>query len=355
MTYTPPKRSDGTYRDFREKLPWPKDKPFRILSLDGGGIRGIFGASYLAEIERRYLNGASIGRYFDMVAGTSTGGIIALGLATGLSASEVSKIYTERGEFIFPPPKKLTGWWRTLKSIRAPKHRSEDLKNELLRVFGHKVLNDATCRVVVPCYEAEHGEPFIYKTPHHPVYKRDLHASIVDIALHTAAAPSYLAAVENHGYKMVDGGIWANNPIMLAVVDVLANYDIAAENIRILSIGTGDETVKLAERHLTGGLFDWGFSLKAPLLFRMAATAQSKNVIGQAGLIVGRPNLVRVDLGAKDKQIDLDDVRLAKAELPNAAASYAEGNGSSVREMFLWEEADVFKSVFDPRSKEAAE
>lgn len=354
MTYIPPKRSNGTFRDFREKLPWPKDKPFRILSLDGGGIRGLFGAAYLAELEKRYLNGASIGSYFDMLAGTSTGGIIALGLATGMSAAEVSKIYTERGEFIFPPPKRLTGWWRFLRSIRAPKHRSEDLKKELLRVFNHKVLNDATCRVVVPCYEAEHGEPFIYKTPHHPIYQRDRHASIVDIALHTAAAPSYLAAVENHGYKMVDGGIWANNPIMLAVVDVLANYDIAPDNIRILSIGTGDETVKLAERHLTGGMFDWGFSLKAPLLFRMAATAQSKNVIGQAGLIVGRPNLVRVDLGAKEKQIELDDVRMAKAELPNAAATHAESNGALIREMFLREKAGAFQNAFDPRSGEAA-
>lgn len=343
MTYIPPRRSDGTHREFREKLPWPKDKPFRILSLDGGGIRGLFGASYLAEIERRYLKGASIGGYFDMVAGTSTGGIIALGLATGMSASEVSKIYAERGEFIFPPPKRLTGWWRFIKSIRAPKHRSEGLKDELLRVFNQKVLNDTMCRTVVPCYEAEHGEPFIYKTPHHPIYQRDRHASIVDIALHTAAAPSYLAAVENHGYKMVDGGIWANNPVMLAVVDVLANYDIAPDNIRILSIGTGDETVRLAERHLTGGLFDWGFSLKAPLLFRMAASAQSKNVIGQAGLLVGRPNLVRVDLGEKEQQIALDDVKLAKAELPNAARSHAESSGRLVRDMFLHEPAEIYQ------------
>ncbi|WP_065376792.1 CBASS cGAMP-activated phospholipase [Ensifer adhaerens] len=344
MNYTPPKRSDGTYREFREKLPWPKDRPFRVLSLDGGGIRGLFGASYLAEIERRYLNGTSIGKYFDMVAGTSTGGIIALGLATGMTAAEVSKIYTERGEYIFPPAKVLTGWWRFIKSIRSPKHRTEDLRNELLRIFDHKVLDDVTCRVVVPCFEAEHGEPFIYKTPHHPIYQRDRHKPLVDIALHTAAAPSYLAAVENHGYKMVDGGIWANNPVMIAVVDVLANYDIALDNIRILSIGTGDETVKLAERHLKGGMFDWGFSLQAPLLFRMAATAQSQNAIGQAGLLVGRPNLVRVDLGAKEKQIALDDVKQAKDELPNAARSHAESNGQMIRDMFLTKEAGTYKS-----------
>ncbi len=342
MNYIPPKRSDGTYREFRQKLPWPKDRPFRILSLDGGGIRGLFAASYLAEIERRYLNGVSIGRYFDMVAGTSTGGIIALGLASGMTAAEVSKIYTERGEFIFPPAKPLTGWWRWLKSIRSPRHRTEDLRNELLRVFDHKVLNDVACRVVVPCFEAEHGEPFIYKTPHHPIYQRDRHKSLVDIALHTAAAPSYLAAVENHGYKMLDGGIWANNPVMIAVVDVLANYDIAPDNIRVLTLGTGDETVKLAERHLTGGKFDWGVSMKAPLLFRMAALAQSKNAIGQAGLLIGRPNLLRIDLSEQERQIDLDNVKRAKAELPNVAHSHAEANGHFVKEMFLAAQAETF-------------
>jgi hypothetical protein len=131
----------------------------------------------------------------------------------------------------------------------------------------------------------------------------------VDIALHTAAAPSFLAAVENHGYQMLDGGVWANNPVMIAVVDVLANYDIPPENIRILSIGTGEETVKLAQRHLVGGKLAWGFSLDAPLLFRLAVRAQSKNALGQAGLLVGRPNLVRVDLDEREKHISLDDVQ----------------------------------------------
>lgn len=83
MNYIPPRRSDGTLEQTRIKQPWPKDRLFRILSLDGGGIRGLFGAAYLAEIERKYLGGESIAQHFDMVADTSTGGGIALGLATG--------------------------------------------------------------------------------------------------------------------------------------------------------------------------------------------------------------------------------------------------------------------------------
>src|SRR4051812_11679883 len=86
MNYVPPRRSDGTIQTRRPQQPWPTDRPFRILSLDGGGICGILPPSVLAELEQRFLGGQSIARHFDMIAGTSTGGIIALGLAHGLTA-----------------------------------------------------------------------------------------------------------------------------------------------------------------------------------------------------------------------------------------------------------------------------
>lgn len=342
MNYAPPRRSDGTIEHTRVKLPWPKDRMFRILSIDGGGIRGIFPAAYLAEIERRYLGGASIARHFDMIAGTSTGGIIALGLAHGKTAKDISAIYTERGEYIFPRPKPLTGWLKSLRSLWAPKYDRSALQDELLRVFGHDVLDNAKNRVVIPSFEGEYGEPFLYKTPHHPDYQKDRHKALVEIAQHTAAAPSYFAAVENHGYHMLDGGIWANNPIMVALVDVLACYDVPRENIRILSIGTGDETVELAKRHLTGGRIDWGVSTQVPLLFRLTARAQSKNALGQAFLLVGKPNVIRVDLDERERHMDLDDVARAKAELPNFARSHAESSGQLIRQIFLADEVDEF-------------
>lgn len=345
MTYNPPRRSDGTIEHTRIKQPWPEARLFRILSLDGGGIRGLFGAAYLAEIERKYLGGESIARHFDMVAGTSTGGIIALGLAAGKTAAEISKIYTERGEFIFPEPGFGMGPWRWLKSLLRPKHRSADLRDELLRVFDHEVFGAATCRAVIPCFEGKYGEPFIYKTPHHPDYKKDRHKALVDVALHTAAAPSYLAAVDSHGYQMLDGGIWANNPIMNALVDVLACYDVPRENIRILSIGTGDETVKLAKRQLDGGKLAWGVSNKVPLLFRLASRAQSKNALGQAYLLVGKPNVLRVDMDEREQHMDLDDVRRAKQELPNFARAQAEANGLLVKQLFLDTPADAYVAL----------
>lgn len=342
MNYLPPRRSDGTIEHTRVKLPWPKDRLFRILTIDGGGIRGLFPAAYLAEIERRFLGGSSIAKHFDMVAGTSTGGIIALGLANGKSAKEIASIYTERGEHIFPKPKPVAGLWKRFRSLRSPKYDRLNLQKELLRVFGHDVLDSVKTRVVIPSFEGEYGEPFIYKTPHHPDYQKDRHKALVDIAQHTAAAPSYFEAAENHGYQMLDGGIWANNPIMQALVDVLACYEVPRENIRILSIGTGDETVELAKRHLKGGKLDWGVSTQVPLLFRLAARAQSKNALGQAFLLVGKPNVIRVDLDERERHMDLDDVARAKAELPNFARAHAESNGQLIKQMFLTDLADEF-------------
>src|ERR1700733_2495589 len=91
MNYTPPRRSEGTLQSVRAKQPWPQGKPFRILSIDGGGIRGVFPAAYLSEFENRFLSRRSIASYFDMIAGTSTGGIIALALAHGMTAAEASR------------------------------------------------------------------------------------------------------------------------------------------------------------------------------------------------------------------------------------------------------------------------
>ncbi len=112
-----------------------------------------FLAAYLAEIERRFLQGRSIADPFDMIAGPSTGGILALALAHGMTAQQALQVDTERGERIFPT---LKGWRkvaRLLRWVSKSKHDQEILKAELLAVFGDKVLDDATKRLVVPSFE----------------------------------------------------------------------------------------------------------------------------------------------------------------------------------------------------------
>lgn len=338
MNYIPPRRSDGTIQHTRVKLPWPKDRLFRILAIDGGGIRGVFPAAYLAEIEKRFLQGRSIARSFDMIAGTSTGGIIALALAHGLTAQEALKIYVDRGDRIFPPRKGLSRVARLFRWTRAPKYDGSTLKSELLDVFGEKVLDAATTRLVIPSFEGRHGEPFIYKTPHHADYQKDRHKKFAHVALHTTAAPTYFAGVEDDGYVMLDGGLWANNPVMNAVVDALACYDITREQIRVLSLGTGDSTFTVPERVRNGGVAHWAV-LRA---FSAASRAQSKNALGQTYLLVGKNNVLRVDVPETENPIALDDVARSLKELPLAARALVESSGHWVETMFLQDEADVF-------------
>lgn len=344
MNYVPPRRSDETLQTRRVKQPWPKDKLFKILSIDGGGIKGVFPAAYLTELERRFLDGKPIFQYFDMVAGTSTGGVIALGLAHGMTAHQALEIYTKRGETIFPTRRGLRGALQLGRWFAKPKHDQQVLRNELLEVFGDTLVDDARVRLAIPSFEGTHGEPYIYKTPHHPDYKRDRHAKMAHVALHTAAAPSFYASVENDGYVMVDGGLWANNPVMIALVDALCCFDVPAENIRILSIGTGDSLFSTTSRR-DSGLAGWILPDRAapPLVFQAAVKAQSHNAIGQAGLLIGRNNLVRVDPFEGRYPIEIDDVGRACGELPGAARSHAEASGHRVAEMFLLEPADPYE------------
>ncbi|GBU17764.1 MULTISPECIES: CBASS cGAMP-activated phospholipase [Methylobacterium] len=338
MNYVPPRRSDGTSQTTRVRQPWPVDRPFRILTIDGGGIRGVFPAAYLAELEQRFVSGASIAEYFDMIAGTSTGGIIALALAYGLTAKEALAIYQDRGPRIFPSRQRLGVLARNLRWIMRPKYNSAPLKNELLQVFGDAVLDAATTRLVIPSFEGRYGEPFIYKTPHHPDYQKDRHQRFAHVALHTTAAPSYFPGVEVDGYIMLDGGVWANNPVMNAVVDALACFDIPRENVRVLSLGTGEATFTVNEQAKEGGAVTWAWRRA----FDAAARAQSKNALGQAYLLVGKPNVVRIDPPESDQAIQMDDVTRALRGLPLVARSLVEGSGHHVEALFLKERALPF-------------
>ena len=253
MNYVPPRRSDGTIQTRRPQQPWPADKPFRILSIDGGGICGILPASVLADLEQRFLGGQSVAHHFDMIAGTSTGGIIALGLAHGLTASAVRDFYVKRGGKIFPPPTRIGRFVRLLRRGHRYAYERGPLENELLEIFGDSVLGQARTRLCIPSFEGRHGEPWIFKTPHHPHYQKDRVERMVKVALSTAAAPTFFEALPNNGYVMVDGGLWANNPVMNALVDALSCYELDRAQVEILSLGCGETAFKVDERMSRGG------------------------------------------------------------------------------------------------------
>lgn len=329
MTYVPPRRSDGTIHRQRQPLPWPKDRPFRILSIDGGGICGILPASILAELERRYLGGESIASHFDMIAGTSTGGIIALALGIGMAAAEIRDVYIERGGLIFPRGSWLTRPLRSIRRLVRYGYDAEVLEAELSRIFQARVLGDSAARLCIPSFEGRHGEPWIYKTPHHPDYKNDQHEKMVKVGLATAAAPTFFRALWNDGYLMVDGGLWANNPVMNAVVDALTCFDIERRQVQVLSLGCEETQFRVTARRATGGMWHWRSVIRA------AMRAQSLNALGQAYLLLGKDHVMRLDAPETAVPIALDDHQRAKNELPNMARSLVEGAGREIERVFL--------------------
>lgn len=174
----------------------------KILSIDGGGIRGVFPASFLTTIEDAI--GHKIANYFDLIVGTSTGGIIALGLGLGLPAKDILSFYEEKGPAIF------SGNWlfRRLSQLFFPKYNVLPLRKALESIFNQSLfLGESKTRLVIPSFNLDTGEVHIYKTAHHQRFERDYKENVVDIALATSAAPTYFKThLMPKGIPLVDGG-----------------------------------------------------------------------------------------------------------------------------------------------------
>lgn len=329
-------RSAGAIPQRRVPQAWPANRQFRILSLDGGGIRGVFPATLLAELERRYTDGTPIGDYFDLVAGTSTGGILGLGLGAGRSGEELQDLYVGRGCEVFPPLPasfygRLRGRWRD--GLHYVRHRYDRAALEALlkdRLGAEKLLGESKVRLVIPAFEGGHSEVLVYKTPHHPDYKTDRHKLMVTVGLATAAAPTYYRPLEDEGYVLVDGGVWANNPVMLAVIEALTCFTVEPTQIDVLTIGCGDAPYKVSSRQIRfGGLFFWKDAIFA------AMRLQSLSATNQARLLLGPPNVIRIDAPTNEKQIALDDWRRSVDELVPAAIRSVEAMGDRIASRFL--------------------
>jgi uncharacterized protein len=202
---------------------------FRILSIDGGGIKGVFPAAFLAHIEGT-LGGAPVSSFFDLIAGTSTGGIIALALGLGLRAGEVLEFYERHGAAIFP---RKSPWWL----LGPAKYETAPLRCALEKTLGSKRLGDSNRRLIIPSFNATTGRIHIFKTAHHPRLQMDFKVPAVEVALATSAAPVFFPPHRSGQEVMfIDGGIWANNPMGLAVTEAISMLGRSGDELDVLSI-----------------------------------------------------------------------------------------------------------------------
>lgn len=258
----------------------------RILAIDGGGIRGLIPAAFLAVLEEQLAT--RVVDFFDLVVGTSTGGIIALGLGAGLPAADIRGFYLEHGDKIFSGSRLP----RQLRQFALGKYSSSMLHGALSDALGETRLGESKVRLVVPSVNLETGAVHIYKTSHHPRLERDYKERMVDVALATAAAPTYLPTYRTAGgVPLVDGGLFANNPVGLAVVEAVGVLDWPRDELRVLSLGCGTEPLSVGlARHRNMGRLYW-----APKVVSVFMAAQSSSSYGTAQLLAGHDNVVRID------------------------------------------------------------
>lgn len=269
---------------------------FQILALDGGGYKGMFAAAVLERLEADL--GIDIVEHFDLIAGTSTGGIIALGLGAGLRPAEIVNFYLEHGTRIFPG--------RMRRPVRRPfasKYRPAPLQRALEEVLGETRLGESRVPLLIPSYDLTNDDVYIFRTPHAPRLRRDHGELMVDIALATSAAPTYLPAHRLRGLRLIDGGVWANNPTTVAVVEALSAFDRRLEEISVFSLGTTIETAHRHPRLDRGGLLSW-----ARDAIEVVLRGQNLAAGNAAKLILGPERFLRVNPAVPARVLRLDGV-----------------------------------------------
>lgn len=254
-------------------------KKFQILALSGGGFRGLYTAQVLADLEER--SGTPIAKHFDLIAGTSIGGIIAIAAALEIPMKEVVNLFVEHGQTIFKKRPFYSHWF----SITKSPYDSNNLKSllEKSNLFGEFKIADLKHPVIIPTINYTKGAPQVFKTPHHKDFERDHVHSLVDVALATSAAPAYFQRHCFNDWQFVDGGLCANNPALLAVHEADYFFNEELSQISLLSIGTlsAKRTVNTAGNR-DGGAIDWAesnFSLFNLKGFGLNLTDFPKNII----------------------------------------------------------------------------
>lgn len=314
-------------------VPPPSSKTFRVLSLDGGGIRGAFSSACLAKLE------SSVGRpitdYFDLITGTSTGGIIAVALGLGVPSEAIKDMYRRNGARIFTRRQQARlslkerfglkfGLWIASRKVSLrhslglnflvqARYTSDTLERVLAELFQDQTLEMVrTTRLVIPAIDLIKGSTVTFKTPHQPNFVRDRHFRAVDVALATAAAPTYFPAAAFNNTLYCDGGMWANNPSVVGYAEAMKILKVCSKpevplfdrtDVRLLSIGTGVPRYFFKPREDYDGMFGWG-----PQLFEVSSGAQSQGAHFKAQYLVGSERYRRVDFEMPQSPWPLDAI-----------------------------------------------
>ena len=254
-------------------------KKINILSIDGGGSKGVIAIEQLVQFEKLFGNGKTLTTEFDMFSGTSTGGIIAVMLSVGYTATEIKELYVKHGEKIFNPTFLRFGIFRS-------KYNDKYFNEILSKYLKELTLSDCKSMCMIPAYNTSIMDTVIFKSMH----ADEFNYRLFDIVRATASAPTYFDSHKINSQTYIDGGLSINNPSMASFVEALKmGYDI----INIMSIDTGRKEEPIDSKQLSKDIIG---NVKDVLNISLNEQAQSVDYYMNA-IYEFLPAYMKVDIG----------------------------------------------------------
>lgn len=305
-----------------------RSSDFQILSLTGGGYLGLFTACILAELEAQA--GEPLGRRFDLIAGTSIGGILALALAYEAPMAAVRDVFAERGREIFSarevPRSRLARIRESWRGLASPRYRPEPLAEIVREVLGLRTLKEALHPVLVPAINLSRGETRLFRTPHAEGFAAEADTLALDAAMATAAAPLFFPLARIGADLFMDAGVYVDSPDLVALHEAEHVFRRGRGDIRMMSIGTmtADFQVPAATRADIGAL---GWIGKRRMIYTILS-AQQHLTTSLAEQALGE-RYVRIDRKTPESTWDVIDLDAAG---PNAVRTLLDLGGRSAGE-----------------------
>lgn len=335
-----------------------KEKKFKVLSLDGGGIRGIFSATILAELEKDLKAEGKkkwqIYQNVNLIFGTSTGGILGLALSLGIPAEDIRNLYLNHSKDIFGSGKGI------ILSFFSSKHNRSILESLLKEVYSRKnngkdpLLKDCKVPVGISVYNLGEGTPSVIKSDYHPNFRRDPNLPVFKAALATSAAPTFFDPYSGGSYldsenmevkfhNKIDGGVWANNPSLIALIEAQKAFKKELSELSLLSLGTGYGVFMEKNRKRFFGLQYWAITTQKRIIeiFMQGQSQQVENLISllKNGIDKGEPDnfgYLRLNTFFKkdSENIAMDETDLSKLKkMEKQAKKVYKENKSEIYEL----------------------
>jgi len=229
-------------------------KIFKILSIDGGGVRGVFAAKILALMEEKFH--IKVHEHFDLIVGTSTGSIIAGAISVDYNLSDLVDDYVKNAPLIFRKR------WSSLCGLLRSKYGHKVLARFLYDRFKDIKLKEIKQPLILNATNVSAGDVYVFKSAYQEIqrtgdYVRDGDVPLYKAVLASCSAPTYFNPVDINGTLVCDGGMWANNPSLVGYTDAINNFQVSNNGIKILSLGSGQTRQAYRSAKMWGLLLGW--------------------------------------------------------------------------------------------------